>query len=183
MSGCRLRMVSKRCHTATFSSAERWSSPPVSTVVIKLGEAVFEGVEGLIQPTARFARRCCWVPELHASIVFEDAFDNKLFSQQNNEKQRSKPALDRPSQPTAQTPRHPFPLLLPVIAFTASPGAGVKAGPEPAKGHPEGLALTPARTAPHCQSREQGKITAPRTEARVAPQYGVHERAGEQLRS
>jgi hypothetical protein len=40
---------------------------------------------------------------LHTSIVFEDAFDNKLFSQQNNEKQRSKPALDRPSQPPDQT--------------------------------------------------------------------------------
>jgi len=38
-------------------------------------------VEGLIQPTARFARRCCGIPEFHASIVFEDAFDNELFSQ------------------------------------------------------------------------------------------------------
>ena len=44
-----------------------------------------------------------------------------------------------------------------MIALNAPPGAGVKAGPEPAKGHPEGLALTPARTAPHCQSREQVK--------------------------
>ena len=47
----------------------------------QLGEAVFEVVEGRIQPTARFARRCCGVPEFHASTIFEDMFDDKLFSQ------------------------------------------------------------------------------------------------------
>jgi hypothetical protein len=59
--------------------------------------------------------------------------------------------------PTAQlTPRQdppsPFPSLLPAIVLFASPGAGSRL----AAGHPQGLALTPARTAPHCQSREQG---------------------------
>ena len=33
----------------------------------------------------------------------------------------------------------------------------MKAGPELAKGHPKGSALTPARTAPHSKSREQGR--------------------------
>jgi hypothetical protein len=47
----------------------------------QLGEAVFEGVEGLVQPTALVARRCSWIPELHAPIVFEDLFENKLFCQ------------------------------------------------------------------------------------------------------
>jgi hypothetical protein len=47
----------------------------------QLGEGCVEVVEGLIQPTARFARRCCGVPEFHASIVFEDVFDDKLFCQ------------------------------------------------------------------------------------------------------
>ena len=70
--------------------------------VISSVRLLFEVVEGLIQPTALFARRCWWVPELHASIVFEDAFDNKLFSQQNKEKQRSKSAPDR-SKPTHLT--------------------------------------------------------------------------------
>jgi hypothetical protein len=49
--------------------------------VDQVGEGCVDVVEGLIEPTARFARRCCWIPEFHASIVFEDAFENKLFSQ------------------------------------------------------------------------------------------------------
>jgi len=47
----------------------------------QLGETVFEGVEDHIEPTARVTRRCCGVPEFHTSIVFEDAFEDKRFSQ------------------------------------------------------------------------------------------------------
>ncbi len=115
MSGSRLRRVSKLLpHRDLLVSCEVIKSAGFDGV-IKLGEAVVEGVEGLIEPTARVARRCCGIPELHASIVFEDVFDDKLFSQQYKEKQRSKPAPDRPSQPTDQTPPHPFPLLLPAL--------------------------------------------------------------------
>ena len=81
MSGCRLRKVSKRCHTATFSSAVEVIKSAGFDGCDQLGEAVVEGVEGLIQPTALVTRRCWWVPEFHASIVFEEAFENKLFSQ------------------------------------------------------------------------------------------------------
>ena len=35
--------------------------------------------------------------------------------------------------------------------------------------------MTPARTAPHCQSREQGEITAPQLESRVQCNSGVHD--------
>ena len=38
-------------------------------------------IEGLIQRERFSALSAVMVPELHVSIVFEDAFDNKLFSQ------------------------------------------------------------------------------------------------------
>ena len=47
------------------------------------------------------------------------------------------------------------PLLLPALPSTRRPELGSRL----AAGHPKGLALTPARTAPHCQSREQGEGT------------------------
>ena len=65
----------------------------------------------------------------------------------NIRKKEIKTGTRPPSQPTPN-PSTPIPPPAPGTAF-ASPGAGVKAGPERAKGHPEGLALTPARTAPH----------------------------------
>ena len=103
-------------------------------------------------------------------------FENKLFSQQYKGNLRSKLPADRSKLNPRPNPSTPIPPPAPGIAFNAPPGAGVKAGPEPAKGHPEGLALTPARTAPHCQSREQGKITAPpMSEGRDAVQFGVHD--------
>jgi len=52
----------------------------------------------------------------------------------------------------AQRLYHPFPSLLPALASLRRPELGSRL----AAGHPQGLALTPARTAPHCQSREQG---------------------------
>ena len=121
----------------------------------EFGEVVVEVVEDLIGRRALLARRCWWLPELHTSIVFEDAFDDKLFSQQYKEKQRSRTCARPPSQPTERTCLTPTPPPAPGTALNASPGAGVKAGPERAKGHPEGLALTPARTAPHSRGREQ----------------------------
>jgi hypothetical protein len=63
---------------------------------------------------------------LHASIVFEDVFDNKLFSQQNKEKRRSKPAPDRLNQPVPKPSYCPFPALLPcrLIRVARSWGQG-----------------------------------------------------------
>ena len=76
----------------------------------------------------------------------------------NNIRKKEIKTCTRPPKPTHdRTSPHPFPALLPAIALNASPGAGVKAGPEPAKGHPEGLALTPARTAPHSSKPGAGQ--------------------------
>ena len=44
------------------------------------GECGIEGVEGHLHRTALFALVWYAVPELHASIVFEHVFDEKLFS-------------------------------------------------------------------------------------------------------
>jgi hypothetical protein len=80
----------------------------------EFGEVVVEVVEDVIGRRALVARRCCWVPEFHTSILFEDVFDNKLFSQQYNEKQNQN--RHPTAQPTpARTSPHPFPLLLPVL--------------------------------------------------------------------
>src|SRR6476646_4494381 len=86
-------------------------------------------------------------------------FPNKITQ---NKDQNLHPIVQANPSPN---PLHTHSPPAPGIALNASPGAGVKAGPEPAKGHPEGLALTPARTAPHCHSREQGEETQDQTRA------------------
>jgi hypothetical protein len=53
--------------------------------VDEVGECGIEGVEGFIHHRALVAFCCCGVPELHAPIVLESVFDNKLFPQQNKE--------------------------------------------------------------------------------------------------
>ena len=65
----------------------------------EFGEVVVEVVEDLIGRRALLARRCWWLPELHTSIVFEDAFDDKLFSQQYKEKRDQELAPDRQANP------------------------------------------------------------------------------------
>ena len=46
----------------------------------EFGEVVVELVEDVIGRRVRCAH-CCWIPEFHAFIVFEDVFEIKLFSQ------------------------------------------------------------------------------------------------------
>ena len=52
----------------------------------EFGQVIVESVEDHIQPAAFNALVCCWIPEFHTSILFEDVFDDKPFSQQNKEK-------------------------------------------------------------------------------------------------
>ena len=60
---------------------------------------------------------------------------------------------------------HLFDSLLPALAVWRRPRWGSRL----AAGHPQGLALTTARTAPHCQSREQGVDEVPFETFRAHP--------------
>jgi hypothetical protein len=52
----------------------------------QISESRVQGIEGLIYRRALFALSRRWIPEFHASILFENMFANKLFYQGNKEK-------------------------------------------------------------------------------------------------
>jgi hypothetical protein len=65
-------------------------------------QGTVEGIQGHIQRTAFCALVCCWIPEFHTPILFEDLFDDKSFSQQNKEKTTKN--LRPTTQPNATDP-------------------------------------------------------------------------------
>ena len=92
--------------------------------------------------------------QLRSSGYAGNVFGSKLFSQPIKEI----PVLDRPRKNSNEPSTFPPDLLifnprtlLPATAYTRRP----QQGPRLAAGHPQGLALTPARTAPHSQSPKQ----------------------------
>jgi hypothetical protein len=120
-------------------------------------ESGVEGVEGHIEWAALVALSCVVVPEFHTSILFESVFDGKRFLNKIRKIDGQERALNRPT-PTRTPPPHSAgmscsctPDLLPAAAVAYRPELGSRL----AVGHPQGLALTPARTTPHSHSREQ----------------------------
>ena len=81
MSGSRLRNVSKRLpHRHLLCDVELIKT----ACFARLDQTVqggLESVQGHIQPAALHALRCWWIPEFHASILFESVFDGDSFSQ------------------------------------------------------------------------------------------------------
>jgi hypothetical protein len=126
----------------------------------EVGECGIEGVEGFIHHRALVAFCCCGVPELHASIVLESVFDNRLFLKKIRKVSDPQPAPNRPTDPR-QDPLSPIPLPTPAIISLRRPELGSRL----AAGHPQGLALTPTRTTPHCHCREQGVAEPTRSRA------------------
>jgi len=131
----------------------------------EFGEVVVEVVEDVIG--RRALSRVVAVGSPSSILLFYSKMCSTTSCFPNNiTKNRIKTGTRQPNQPLPE-PLHTHSPSCSRYCLKRVARSWVKAGPEPAKGHPQGLALTPARTAPHCHSREQSKITAPQCQSRV----------------